>query len=140
VAADDEAVVDRALARRYDLAVVDRFDLMGRRFTIAGLSEGTASCMTTFIFTFILADEPTANLDPKVGHEIMRLLRSIVKDQGRSVLIVSHDQPIKDIADRVLWLEDGELKEATAMAASGRHEAAPREAVRYEAVRAGGPR
>lgn len=65
--------------------------------------------------TFILADEPTANLDSKIGHEIMRLLRSIAKDQGRSVLIVSHDQRIKDIADRVLWLEDGGFKEATAM-------------------------
>ena len=65
--------------------------------------------------TFILADEPTANLDSKIGHEIMRLLRSIAKDQGRSVLIVSHDQRIKDIADRVLWLEDGQFKEATAL-------------------------
>ena len=42
--------------------------------------------------TLILADEPTANLDSKIGHEIMRLLRSIAKDQGRSVVIVSHDK------------------------------------------------
>jgi len=66
--------------------------------------------------TLILADEPTANLDSKIGHEIMRLLRSIAKDQGRSVVIVSHDQRIKDIADRVLWLEDGEFKETVTMA------------------------
>ncbi len=59
----------------------------------------------------ILADEPTANLDSKIGHEIMHLLRHIAKEQGRSVVIVSHDQRIKDIADRVLWLEDGEFKE-----------------------------
>ena len=63
-----------------------------------------------------LADEPTANLDSKIGHEIMRLLRSIAKEQGRSVVIVSHDQRIKDIADRVLWLEDGEFKEMVSMA------------------------
>jgi putative ABC transport system ATP-binding protein len=66
--------------------------------------------------TLILADEPTANLDSKIGHEIMRLLRHIAKDQGRSVIIVSHDQRIKDIADRVLWLEDGEFKETVMMA------------------------
>ncbi len=66
--------------------------------------------------TFILADEPTANLDSKIGHEIMRLLRTIAKEQGRSIVIVSHDQRIKDIADRVLWLEDGRFKEMTAMA------------------------
>jgi putative ABC transport system ATP-binding protein len=64
----------------------------------------------------ILADEPTANLDSKIGHEIMRLLRSIAKDQRRSVVIVSHDQRIKDIADRVLWLEDGQFKEMVTMA------------------------
>jgi putative ABC transport system ATP-binding protein len=64
----------------------------------------------------ILADEPTANLDSKIGHEIMRLLRHIAKEQGRSVVIVSHDQRIKDIADRVLWLEDGQFKEMVTMA------------------------
>ena len=58
----------------------------------------------------ILADEPTANLDSKIGHEIMRLLRNIAREQNRSVIIVSHDQRIKDIADRVLWLEDGQFK------------------------------
>jgi putative ABC transport system ATP-binding protein len=65
----------------------------------------------------ILADEPTANLDSKIGHEIMRLLRSIAKDMGRSVVIVSHDQRIKDIADRVLWLEDGQFKQMISMEA-----------------------
>lgn len=66
--------------------------------------------------TLILADEPTANLDSKIGHEIMRLLRRIAQEQGRSVVIVSHDQRIKDIADRVLWLEDGTFKEMATMA------------------------
>ena len=64
----------------------------------------------------ILADEPTANLDSKIGHEIMQVLRRIAKEQGRSVVIVSHDQRIKDIADRVLWLEDGRFKELVTMA------------------------
>ena len=74
--------------------------------------------------SLILADEPTANLDSKIGHEIMRLLRRIAKEHpaksggagGRSVVIVSHDQRIKDIADRILWLEDGEFKEMVTMA------------------------
>lgn len=64
----------------------------------------------------VLADEPTANLDSRIGHEIMRLLRGVAKEQGRSVVIVSHDQRIKDIADRVLWLEDGEFKNLVTMA------------------------
>jgi len=66
--------------------------------------------------TLILADEPTANLDSKIGHEVMQLLQRIAKEQQRSVVIVSHDQRIKDIADRVLWLEDGQFKEVTTMA------------------------
>lgn len=64
----------------------------------------------------ILADEPTANLDSKIGHEIMRLLRGIAREQRRSVVIVSHDGRIKDIADRVLWLEDGVFKNMVTMA------------------------
>ena len=50
VASDDEAVVDSALARRYDMRLGGDFDLMGRRFTIVGLSDGTTSWMTSFIF------------------------------------------------------------------------------------------
>jgi putative ABC transport system ATP-binding protein len=64
----------------------------------------------------ILADEPTANLDSKIGHEIMRLLRRIADEQGRSIVIVSHDARIKDVADRVLWLEDGQFKDLVTMA------------------------
>jgi putative ABC transport system ATP-binding protein len=64
----------------------------------------------------ILADEPTANLDSHHGRETMRLLRRLAKEEQRSVIIVSHDQRIKEIADRVLWLEDGEFKNIVEMA------------------------
>jgi putative ABC transport system ATP-binding protein len=64
----------------------------------------------------ILADEPTANLDSGHGREIARILRNLATEDGRSVVIVSHDQRLKEIADRVLWLEDGEFRELAAMA------------------------
>jgi putative ABC transport system ATP-binding protein len=64
----------------------------------------------------ILADEPTANLDSHHGFETMRLLRRIAKEEQRSVIIVSHDERIKGIADRVLWLEDGEFKNTVELA------------------------
>jgi putative ABC transport system ATP-binding protein len=64
----------------------------------------------------ILADEPTANLDSKIGQEVMRMMRRIAKEQGRSVIIVSHDPRIKEIADRVLWLEDGQFMDMVHMA------------------------
>lgn len=63
----------------------------------------------------ILADEPTANLDSKIGHEIARLLQRAAKDEDRSVVIVSHDPRLEDIADRVLWLEDGVFRSMTDM-------------------------
>ena len=64
----------------------------------------------------ILADEPTANLDSSHGHDIARLLRQIATDDGRSVVIVSHDDRLKEIADRILWLEDGQFRELATMA------------------------
>lgn len=59
----------------------------------------------------ILADEPTANLDSIHGHDVVALLGDIAKQQGRSVIIVSHDYRIRQVADRVLWLEDGRFKD-----------------------------
>lgn len=64
----------------------------------------------------LLCDEPTANLDSKIGHDIIRRLRQIAKNQGKSVVIVSHDVRIREHADRVLWLEDGQFKEMAVMA------------------------
>ena len=58
----------------------------------------------------ILADEPTANLDTKRGHEVMELLRQKALETEKAVVIASHDHRIRDIADRVLWLEDGHLR------------------------------
>lgn len=60
----------------------------------------------------ILADEPTGNLDSRSGHEVMMLFHNIAKQDRRSVIIVSHDQRIKDIADRTLWIEDGLVSDA----------------------------
>ena len=57
----------------------------------------------------VLADEPTANLDSRTGYQLMHTLEVLAKEQGRSVVAVSHDQRIEDVADRVLWLEDGQL-------------------------------
>jgi putative ABC transport system ATP-binding protein len=63
----------------------------------------------------IFADEPTANLDSAHGAETMRLLRRLAKEEETTVVIVSHDQRLREIADRVLWLEDGQLKRLEAL-------------------------
>ncbi|MBR8834264.1 MAG: ABC transporter ATP-binding protein [Stigonema ocellatum SAG 48.90 = DSM 106950] len=59
----------------------------------------------------ILADEPTAALDSHSGHIVTDLLRRLAKEQGCTVLIVTHDSRVIDVADRVAYIEDGVLKQ-----------------------------
>lgn len=65
----------------------------------------------------LLADEPTANLDSQHGHEVMELLGSLARKEGCGVVVVSHDPRLHDIADRVLWLEDGRITAEEVVAA-----------------------
>lgn len=110
------AARDKATALLTDLGLGERLDFLPEK--LSGGEKQRVAIARALINdpALILADEPTANLDSKIGHEIMRLLRRIAKDQGRSVVIVSHDQRIRDIADRVLWLEDGAFKDVVTMA------------------------
>jgi len=58
----------------------------------------------------ILADEPTASLDSNSGHSVICLLRQLAKEEGCTVLMVTHDPRLVDVADRVAYLEDGVLR------------------------------
>lgn len=58
----------------------------------------------------ILADEPTANLDSRTGLDILQLLRDHAQTLHKAVAIVSHDPKVKEVAHRVIYLEDGRLK------------------------------
>ena len=57
----------------------------------------------------LLADEPTSALDSVTGREIVTLLRKLAKEQNCSVLMVTHDPRITDMADRILNMEDGKI-------------------------------
>ena len=57
----------------------------------------------------IMADEPTGNLDSKVGKEIMSLLLNLNKEYGTTLIIVTHDPTIAEQTQRVIRLRDGEL-------------------------------
>jgi len=59
----------------------------------------------------ILADEPTGNLDYKTGKNILEILNDLVRDNGRTMIIATHDRDICKIADRVLELQGGKLQE-----------------------------
>lgn len=57
----------------------------------------------------ILADEPTAALDSKTGREVVELMQALACDRKTAILLVTHDNRILDIADRIIMLEDGHL-------------------------------
>jgi len=57
----------------------------------------------------IMADEPTGNLDSKVGKEIVDLLLSLNKERGTTLIIVTHDPYIAKQTQRVIRLRDGEI-------------------------------
>ncbi|HEY9627232.1 MAG TPA: DevA family ABC transporter ATP-binding protein [Coleofasciculaceae cyanobacterium] len=61
----------------------------------------------------VLADEPTAALDSKSGRDVVNLMQALAKEQGCTILLVTHDNRILDIADRIVHLEDGALKQNT---------------------------
>jgi putative ABC transport system ATP-binding protein len=57
----------------------------------------------------LLADEPTGQLDSETAAQIMRLIRSIVHDEGITAIVATHDPPLINLADRVVTMKDGVL-------------------------------
>ena len=57
----------------------------------------------------VLADEPTAALDSKSGRDVVELMQQLAREQGCTILIVTHDNRILDVADRIIELEDGKI-------------------------------
>jgi len=68
----------------------------------------------------ILADEPTAALDSHSGHTVIEKLRDLAHEQGRAVAIVTHDNRTLEFADRIVHIEDGQIKEGTESGATAR--------------------
>jgi putative ABC transport system ATP-binding protein len=62
----------------------------------------------------LLADEPTAALDRQSGRDVVTLMQRLAKEQGCTILLVTHDNRILDVADRIVEMEDGRLIRADA--------------------------
>jgi putative ABC transport system ATP-binding protein len=70
----------------------------------------------------LLADEPTASLDKKSGREVVDRMKFLAREHGTTILLVTHDNRILDIADRIVHLEDGRLSTFTdSVIANNRH-------------------
>lgn len=61
----------------------------------------------------LLADEPTASLDKQSGREVVDRMKILAREHGTTILLVTHDNRILDIADRIVHLEDGRLSTFT---------------------------
>ncbi|OLP16234.1 ABC transporter [Leptolyngbya sp. 'hensonii'] len=57
----------------------------------------------------VLADEPTAALDRKSGRDVVEIMQRLAKQQGSAIVLVTHDNRILDVADRIIHMEDGHL-------------------------------
>jgi putative ABC transport system ATP-binding protein len=60
--------------------------------------------------SLLLCDEPTGDLDRRAGDEILDLLRALNRDQGKTIVMVTHDPHAADCASRVLYLDKGQLR------------------------------
>jgi putative ABC transport system ATP-binding protein len=96
--------------------LIERLDLSSRRKslprTLSGGEKQRVAIARALINSppLILADEPTGNLDSHNGQEVMMILQNIVNDEECTVIMVTHDPRVEDISDRILWLEDGALR------------------------------
>ena len=57
----------------------------------------------------ILADEPTGNLDTSASHDVMGLLKTVAKLYEQTILLITHDYDIAQLADRIVQIEDGKI-------------------------------
>lgn len=67
----------------------------------------------------VLADEPTASLDKQSGRDVVELIQDLAREDGAAVILVTHDNRILDVADRILHLEDGRMKSLSEAVSEG---------------------
>ena len=87
--------------------------LQGKRQPLPPLVDGRPGVLNAIVNdpAIIMADEPTGNLDSKVGREIMSLLLNLNRERGTTLIIVTHDPTIAQQTQRVIRLRDGLLEE-----------------------------
>ena len=63
--------------------------------------------------SIVLADEPTGNLDSGTGHEVLGLLRVAAKRFSQTLILITHDMDIAQLADRIVCIEDGKIRKGS---------------------------
>lgn len=106
---------DRPIDRAYFTALVERIGLRDRlQHRPSQLSGGQQQrvAIARALITrpaVLFADEPTGNLDSASSEEVLSLLRTTVTDLGQTIVMVTHDARAASVADRIVFLEDGDI-------------------------------
>jgi len=104
------------LAEKYDTVPANLSGGQKQRVAIARALAGDPG--------IILADEPTAALDSHTGRAIMQMLRDLAHERQRAVVIVTHDPRVLELADRIIYMEDGKIVNDTVEIAASRAQSA----------------
>ncbi|MCC6387614.1 MAG: ABC transporter ATP-binding protein [Dehalococcoidia bacterium] len=103
----------RAVAVLRDLGLGDRMDCTPAELS-GGEQQRVAIARALVAAPSVLfADEPTGALDPATSHEVMELLTRLAREQGITVILVTHDAAVAAYADRILRMRDGRIVEDT---------------------------
>ncbi len=101
------------------LELIEKFGLAGKEKSypnrISGGQQQRVAIARSLIMNpkLILADEPTGNLDTKTGDEIMKLLKSLNKNENRTIVIVTHEADIAAQTNRMIKIRDGKVESST---------------------------
>lgn len=100
---------DRALSILEEVGLADRVDYYPDSLS-GGQKQRVAIARALVAHpAIVLADEPTAALDSKSGRDVVNIMQKLAREQGSTILLVTHDDRILDIADRIVHMEDGRL-------------------------------
>ena len=100
---------DRAFAMLKEVGLGDRIDYYPDKLS-GGQKQRVAIARALVSHpAIVLADEPTAALDSKSGRDVVNIMQKLAREQGSTILLVTHDDRILDIADRIIHMEDGRL-------------------------------
>ena len=93
----------------YMLALEDKLEIMPNK--LSGGQQQRVAIARALITkpAIILADEPTGNLDSKTSDEVIALLKMTAKKYGQTIVMITHDDEIAQVADRILVIEDGQV-------------------------------
>jgi putative ABC transport system ATP-binding protein len=111
VGVPEQERLDRARRLLQQVGLEDRMD--HRPTQLSGGEQQRVAIARALVGrpAIVLADEPTGNIDSATGSEIMALLRRLNREQGVTLLLVTHDQEAAAFADRIVHLRDGRLTE-----------------------------